>query len=246
MATIDGSQAEEMLRALGEDLRWRLIKADDPHYSRGDRGHWLENSRETIGRHVTDMPLNRLDDQYSWHVRPMPRGGPYRLTLLDDATQETIVRMRDEGLPPTAVVQTSDNSYQVWHRWPWAIPRQKIPRLLRHLQQHFRTDSGSNIPGQDGRLAGTRNWKRMPVDRGGCPVALVETNPQLTPGQAKAWFIRHPVVVKQPQPKPVPPGRTTQFDLDDPRYQEIRAKGLSKLPGDWAADVAKKGYNEAI
>ncbi len=245
---------QRFLGALGSDLRWRLIQADDQHFWKGQPGHWLENARDR-GRLATDLPLDRLDDQYSWHVRPMPKEGPYVLTMLDDATKDTLDRMISEGLPPTAAIETSDNRYQVWHRWPWAFPREKMAQLLSHLQKHYRTDPGANLPGHNGRLPSSRNWKRDPqkgIDRGGYPVQLVMTNPALTRDQAITWFSRFPVPEKAAAPITIPSGPVGQFDFADPRYQRMVAKQVPLLPEVWkqkcgrTQDASASGADMAI
>ena len=238
---IDTAQARQFLNALGDDLHWRLIKADDQHHLKGDPGHWLENSRDP-GRLAGELPLDRLDDQYSWHVRPMPKAGPYVLTMLDDASKATLDRMTAEGLPPTAVVATSSGTYQAWHRWPWAFPREKVSQLLPHLQGHYGTDPGANLPGHNGRLPGSRNWKRIPdkgIDRGGCPVSLVATQPFLTRSQATAWFHRYPICKPEPAVVVVPTGQVGQLDFDDRRYQNMLAKHVPLLPAVWHQSYAR-------
>ncbi len=242
MATIDAQQAREFLTALGPDLQWRLIKADDQHLLKGQSGPWLENPRDP-GRRAVDLPLDRLDDQYSWHVRPMPLSGPYPLTMLDDATHDTIDRMTAEGLPPTAAIETSADRFQVWHRWPWPMGRDHTARLLTHLQQHYATDKGANMPGHNGRLAGTRNWKRQPekqIDRAGYAVHLVMTSPALTRAQATAWLGRFPVPQPAVHPVTIPAGVVGQFDFDDLRYQHQLAKTVPMLSGVWAQAYAQR------
>ncbi|NMP23731.1 DNA-primase RepB domain-containing protein [Sulfobacillus harzensis] len=245
MGNTDATQAQQMLGALGEDLSWRLIKADEQHHLKGEAGHWMENPRAP-GQRATDLPLDRLDDQFAWHVRPMPKDGPYRLTMLDDATQETVERMTAEGLPPTAVVETSPGRFQVWHRWPWRMDRDHTVRLLKHLQSHFDTDPGANAPGHVGRLAGTRNWKRQPekgIDRAGAPVSLVITSQAITRDQASAWLSRFPVPRPEQHPKSItiPSGRVGDFDFTDLRYQRMLARSVPLLPQVWSQTYAQTG-----
>ena len=245
MATIDSPQARAFLTALGPDLRWRLIQTDDQHHLKGDPGHWLENSRDP-GRLAGDLPLDRLNDQYSWHVRPMPKAGPYVLTMLDDATQDTLDRMAQEGLPPTAVVETSADHFQVWHRWPWHMDRDYAGRLGSHLQSHYATDPGANLPGHTGRLAGSRNWKRQPEkegDRAGCPVSLVMTSRGLVRPQSTAWLSCYPVPKPEPRPIAIPAGMVGSFDFDDPRYQNMVSRQVPLLPGVWEQAYAR--YQDA-
>lgn len=241
ITTIDTDQARTFLNALGPDLKWRLIKVDDQRFLKGDPGHWLENPRDT-GRLVADLPLARLDDQYSWHVRPMPKEGPFVLTMLDDATKDMLDRMTAEGLPPTAAIETSADRFQVWHRWPWTMDRAHTARLLTHLQQHYAADKGANLPGHTGRLAGTRNWKRQPekqINRGGDAVNLVMTSPVLTHDQAIDWLQRYPVPRPEPRPITIPAGTTAQFDFDDPRYQAMIARQVPMLPVAWEQAYAR-------
>lgn len=214
MAQIDKEAARAMRDALGPDLDWRLAYANDQRYLQGDKGHWHEGYKAQPG------VLRSLSDQLSWHLRPMPVKGPYQLTMLDDATQETIDRIKSEGLPPTAVVQTSENRYQVWHRWPDAMGKEQTQTLLEHLQSHFGTDSGANMAGHCGRLAGSRNWKRKPekgIDRGGCPVILKESNPPLSKEQAAAWLERYPV------PEAEPPKAPPVITLNNAKIDEVLA-----------------------
>lgn len=223
--------AHQFLSALGADLRWRLIRAADA------TGQWFESARNP-GQTLATLRLDGLHARFSWHVRPMPDAGRYRLTLLDDATDATIQQLIADGLPPTAVVETSPGRLQVWHRWPWAMPAEKLTRLLRHLQTTYGTDPGANSAGHPGRLPGSRNWK---PGRHGVRVVLRETGPALTAAQAKAWLAQHPlpVVVEQTEARPRSVHPSTAFDPAD--YQAWLARERPRLPELWHTTYRRTG-----
>ncbi|CAB1128381.1 protein of unknown function [Candidatus Hydrogenisulfobacillus filiaventi] len=177
------AEARAFLTALGPDVRWRLIRADGPE------GYWSER-KDDPGQPPDRLPLDRMDAIHNWHVRPMPLTGPFVLTMLDDTTPAALDRMTSDGLSPTAVVATSPGRYEIWHRWPWAMPKAKAGQLIRHLQQIYHTDPGANAPGRPGRLSGSCNRK---PGRNGCPVRLVSTGAALTDTQARTWLRRFPV-----------------------------------------------------
>lgn len=217
--------AQRFLAALGSDLRWRLIRADD------ETGRWHESARD-LGRTLNTLRLDGLADRLSWHVRPMPAAGRYWLTLLDDATDATVKRLIADGLPPTAVLQTSPGRLQVWHRWPWALPQDKATRLVRHLQTTYGTDPGANSAGHPGRLPGSRNWK---PGRQGVRVVLRTTGPALTAAQAQAWLAHHPLPAdplsgtRGPRSRPSSP----PTGIDSAAYQAWLAQELPRLRALW-------------
>jgi len=231
MPTASVLPARQFLSALGGDLRWRLIRADDA------TGQWFESARNS-GHVPATLRLDGLNARFSWHVRPMPDAGRYRVTLLDDATDATIQQLIADGLPPTAVIETSPGRLQVWHRWPWALPGEKLTRLIRHLQTTYGTDPGANSAGHPGRLPGSRNWK---PGRHGVRVVLRVTGPALTAAQARAWLDQHPLptVVERTSARSQSVHPPTAFDTAD--YQAWLARELPRLPALWHTTYQRTG-----
>jgi len=59
------------------------------------------------------IPWLRYQNRNGSHIFVRPKGES-NLTLIDDLKAEAVVRMREEGFQPAAVVQTSPGNYQAW------------------------------------------------------------------------------------------------------------------------------------
>jgi len=83
-----------------------------------------------------------------------------RFILIDDVEQEGIIRLKQDGLNPTAVIETSLDSFQVWI----AVSSDELPipianQLAKLLERRYSTDIGSADALHLGRLPGLRNKK---------------------------------------------------------------------------------------
>ena len=92
------------------------------------------------------------------HIRPKEAGG-YSLSLVDDISESTIARMKQEGYTPAVVVRTSPNNYQAWMRHGEALSGEASYAVGKALAQKFGADVGAAPAGHMGRLVGTTNRK---------------------------------------------------------------------------------------
>jgi len=92
------------------------------------------------------------------HIRPKEAGG-YSLSLVDDITESTIARMKQEGYSPAVVVRTSPDNYQAWMRHGEALSGEASYAAGKALAEKFGSDVGAAPAGHMGRLVGTTNRK---------------------------------------------------------------------------------------
>ncbi|MDJ0835374.1 MAG: DNA-primase RepB domain-containing protein [Acidobacteriota bacterium] len=109
------------------------------------------------------------------YLRPTASRG---LVLLDDIDLSTITRLRADGLPPAAVVETSPDNYQCWirlihNREQRDIPKDLVRQLLRRLAAHYHADPCSADWRHFGRLAGFTNQKPCYASTNGQPFVLL-------------------------------------------------------------------------
>lgn len=92
------------------------------------------------------------------HIRPKEAGG-YSLSLVDDISESTIARMKQQGYTPAVVVRTSPNNYQAWMRHGEALSAEASYAAGKALAEKFGSDIGAAPAGHMGRLVGTTNRK---------------------------------------------------------------------------------------
>lgn len=101
-----------------------------------------------------------------------------RYVLIDDVLQEGIVRLKQDGLSPTAVIETSPDNFQVWITVSEnELPRLIATRLAKLLELRYSIDTGSADAYHLGRLPGLRNKKfeHMEYPGHGGPLVLLRT-----------------------------------------------------------------------
>ena len=85
--------------------------------------------------------------------------GESNLTLIDDLRIEALAHMRQVGLQPAAVVQTSPGNYQVWIKHTASLDKELGTAVARVLAQRFAGDVKAADWRHFGRLSGFRNTK---------------------------------------------------------------------------------------
>ena len=104
------------------------------------------------------IPWLRYHNRNGSHIFVRPKGES-NLTLIDDLKAEAVVRMRDEGFQPAAVVQTSPGNYQAWVKHAEKLDKELGTAVARDLARRF----GGDVKAADwrhfGRLAGFTNTK---------------------------------------------------------------------------------------
>jgi len=107
---------------------------------------------------IQSIPWLRFQNWHESHIYVRPKGES-SLTLVDDLKVSAVARMRQEGLQPAAVVQTSPGNYQVWINHASRLDKQLGTAVARALAERF----GGDVKAADwrhfGRLAGFRNTK---------------------------------------------------------------------------------------
>jgi hypothetical protein len=107
-------------------------------------------------------------------------GRPYstRYVLIDDVRHEGIVRLKQDEIVPTVIIETSPDNFQVWITVSETeLPKLVATRLAKLLELRYSTDTGSADALHLGRLPGLRNkkfeHKSYPGDGG--PLVLLRT-----------------------------------------------------------------------
>ena len=140
------------------------------------------------GRPIRDIiPSRKLfsTEQVSWfryintkghHIYGRPNST--RFILIDDVTKDALSQIKQDGLTPTVVIETSPDNFQVWitassNEWP----EQVSTELGRLLASKYGGDPGSTDALHLGRLPGLRNKKpKYQTNSGdGGPLAKIKT-----------------------------------------------------------------------
>lgn len=90
------------------------------------------------------------------YVRP---AGEHHLSLVDDLTPDSVLRMKKEGFAPAVVVETSPGNLQAWLNHGEVLPRDLSTAAARALAQQFGGDKGAADWRHFGRLSGFTNRK---------------------------------------------------------------------------------------
>lgn len=122
---------------------------------------------------------------------PTPDGKQQGLVLVDDIDPATVADLKDKGLSPTVVVETSHKNCQAWVRvTDDTLSREEATHLARWLAAEAGGDKASASFQHYGRLAGFTNRKEKHFDpyRGRYPyVKLVESS-GTTAQDGQSWL----------------------------------------------------------
>ena len=111
---------------------------------------------------------DQIDAALAWLRRENARGaqifvrphGTHALSLVDDLSAETILRMTDAGFQPAAVIETSPGNFQVWlNHGRILFDRTFSTHAAKELARRFGGDPSSADWRHFGRLAGFTNQK---------------------------------------------------------------------------------------
>jgi len=127
-------------RGEGDQPQFMLLRTWDPHSL------------------IQSIPWLRYQNWHESHIFVRPKGES-NLTLVDDLTMGALVRMRQEGFQPAAVVQTSPGNYQAWIKHHGQLNRELGTAVARALAERFDGDVKAAAWRHFGRLAGFRNTK---------------------------------------------------------------------------------------
>jgi len=110
---------------------------------------------DTLLRSVPWMRLKNLEGR-NIYIRP---SGEHALSLIDDASTETIDLLKSEGFAPAIVLETSPRNFQAWLCHGQILPKHLSTFAARLLASRFGGDPASADWRHYGRLAGFTNRK---------------------------------------------------------------------------------------
>ncbi|MDJ0842242.1 MAG: DNA-primase RepB domain-containing protein [Acidobacteriota bacterium] len=99
------------------------------------------------------------------YIRP---AGPHGLILPDDLARDALGTLKQDGLPPAAVIETSPGNYQAWIKFlpaPHGLPHAPATQLAR-LPGHWVTNPASMGRRADRAFAWSRSPRPFPRSHG--------------------------------------------------------------------------------
>ena len=110
---------------------------------------------DTLLRSVSWLRLKNLEGR-NIYIRP---SGEHALSLIDDASPQTIELLKSEGFAPAVVLETSPRNFQAWLCHGQILPKHLSTFAARLLASRFGGDPASADWRHYGRLAGFTNRK---------------------------------------------------------------------------------------
>src|SRR6202790_4139002 len=110
---------------------------------------------DTLLRSVSWLRLKNLEGR-NIYIRP---SGEHALSLIDDASTQTIELLKSQGFAPAVVLETSPRNFQAWLWHGQILPKHLSTFAARLLASRFGGDPASADWRHYGRLAGYTNRK---------------------------------------------------------------------------------------
>src|ERR1700720_3934270 len=110
---------------------------------------------DTLLRSVSWLRLKNLEGR-NIYIRP---SGEHALSLIDDASTQTIELLKSQGFAPAVVLETSPTNFQAWLCHGQILPKHLSTFAARLLASRFGGDPASADWRHYGRLAGFTNRK---------------------------------------------------------------------------------------
>jgi len=110
---------------------------------------------DTLLRSVSWLRLKNSQGR-NIYIRPH---GEHAISLIDDASPQTIEQLKSEGFAPAAVLETSPRNFQAWLCHGQILPKHLSTFAARLLASRFGGDPASADWRHYGRLAGFTNRK---------------------------------------------------------------------------------------
>src|SRR3984893_4366068 len=107
---------------------------------------------------LRSVPWLRLKNSQGRNIYIRPRG-EHDLSLIDDASPETIELLKSEGFAPAVILETSPRNFQAWLCHGQILPKHLSTFAARLLASRFGGDPASADWRHYGRLAGFTNRK---------------------------------------------------------------------------------------
>src|ERR1700675_4104713 len=110
---------------------------------------------DTLLRSVAWLRLKNLEGR-NIYIRP---SGEHALSLIDDASTQTIELLKSQGFAPAVILETSPRNFQAWLCHGQILPKHLSTFAARQLASRFGGDPASADWRHYGRLAGFTNRK---------------------------------------------------------------------------------------
>lgn len=127
-----------------------------------DRAYLLANIGFLSKRNVNNEDI---------YIRPAAKE-KHGLILVDDINVEVIAKMRQDGLNPAVIVETSPKNYQVWLKLGDDLEPELRTKIAKFLATRYSADMASADSRHYGRLAGFTNRKPRYTNNGLQPWVL--------------------------------------------------------------------------
>lgn len=111
--------------------------------------------KETVLRSIDYFRAQNVNGKHIY-IRP---SGEHALSLVDDLTKEGIAKMKQDGIKPALVVETSPNNFQAWVNHGQPLPTNLSTECAKELARRYGGDPSSADWRHFGRLAGFTNCK---------------------------------------------------------------------------------------
>jgi hypothetical protein len=163
------------------------------------------------------------------YIRP---AGEHAMSLVDDLTPQSVAKMREDGVIPAALVQTSPGNFQAWVYHGQVLPKDVSTQIARDLASAYGGDLKAADWRHFGRLAGFTNRKPKHLqpnghqpfcrllwatgqsyDRAGAYITRAET---AVAEQQKALLAQRREILQAPVRGPA---KTIDAFRNDPRYE---------------------------
>ena len=112
------------------------------------------------------------------------------LVLVDDLEGMDVEQMREDGIQPAAVVETSPKNLQVWIKLNLDTDYRTRTEIARFIAEDYQGDKNSADAHHFGRLAGFTNRKPEYVGSKGFPFVLLRESRGVECGQSQALIDR--------------------------------------------------------
>jgi RepB DNA-primase from phage plasmid len=123
-----------------------------------DRGMLPGLANLSAANVLSRIPLLRAHNAKGAHIYIRP-SGEHRFTVLDDLSQESVIRLTTDGYEPCAVVETSPGNFQAWLKHDDVYPAHLSTFVAQTLAQRFHADPSAADWRRFGRLPGFTNCK---------------------------------------------------------------------------------------
>ena len=214
------------------------------------------------GRPIRDIVTRQKlfsAEQVSWfralnangcHIYGRPNSTRY--VLIDDVQQEGIIRFKQDGLVPTAIIETSPDNFQVWITASNdELPIPVATQLAKLLEQRYSTDTGSADAFHLGRLPGLRNKKTKYRDdpHDGGPLVLLRLArdvPKIPDGIDEMIEEAERLAADRPLPSSSALGACVPTDIDPSRSPMTGEEAREIYEAELQYQARRKGWSLPI